>query len=93
MNLTEITQQKFDEWIKKWGATYNQEDIDAFNEFAYFYIKDSENYITEKEFVKIVKQHTHTSIHTNRGIAQKFYKRLEAIVSFYKSNNKKHIYF
>ena len=41
MNLTEITQQKFDEWLKKWGTTYNQEEIDAFNEFAYYYIKDS----------------------------------------------------
>ena len=43
--------------------------------------------ITEKEFVKAVKQYTHTSIHSNRGIAQKFYKRLEAIKSFCKSNN------
>lgn len=87
MNLTEITQQKFDEWLKKWGTTYNQEEIDAFNEFAYFYIKDSRNDITEKEFIKTVKQYTHTSIHTNRGIAQDFYKRFEAIKSFCKSNN------
>ena len=87
MKLTDNTQRKFDEWLKKWGATYNPEDIDSFNEFAYYYVKDSRNNITEKEFVKAVKQYTHTSIRTNRGIAQKFYKRLETIKSFCKSNN------
>lgn len=78
---------------KKWGVTYNQEDIDAFNVFAFSYIKESQNNITEKEFVRAVRQCTHTSVRINRGIAQKFYKRLVAIESFYKSNKEKMMFY
>lgn len=86
MKLNEKTKAAFYNWISKWGATYNQSDIDCFNEFALLYCKDNDNNITKDEFVKEVKKYTHTSVTQNRGIAQKYYKRLEIIQSFCKSN-------
>ena len=86
MYLTESTKKAFYEWISSWGATYNPQDVNRFNKFALLYCKDTKNEINKKEFVKEVKKYTHTSIKVNRGIAQKFYYRLEVIKSFCKSN-------
>ena len=87
MALTEKTQKAFDEWISKWGATYHPEDVKRFNKFALSYCSDEKNEITKYQFVKNVKKCTHTSVRLNRGIAQEYYRRLEAIQSFCKSNN------
>ena len=86
MFLTEPTQKAFDEWVSKWGATYNDSDVNQFNKFALLYCKDANNNLTKEEFVKAVKKYTHTSIKEKRGIVQKFYYRLLAIQSFCKSN-------
>lgn len=86
MFLTEKARKAFDAWVSKWGATYNDSDINEFNKFALLYCKDANNSLTKEEFVKAVKKHTYTSSKEKRGIAQKFYYRLQAIQSFSKSN-------
>lgn len=86
MALTKKTKKSFDEWIANWGATNHPEDVNRFNKFALSYCKDNNNTLTKDEFVKMVKKHTYTSVKINRGIAQRYYYRLEAIQSFCTSN-------
>ena len=87
MFLTEQTKKAFNEWVANWGATYHPEDVNRFNKFALLYCKEPQNQINKSEFVKEVKKYTKTSIRLNRGIAQKFYQRLETIKSFCESNS------
>lgn len=86
MSLNAETQQLFNQWVSKWGVTDHPNDEDCFNYFALSYCKDINNCMSKEEFVKMVKMYTHTSMYNNRGIAQKYFRRLEAIVSFCKSN-------
>lgn len=86
MILNSSTRKAFDQWLSEYGATYHPCDIKRFNKFALLYCRDKANDISEKEFVKKVKEKTHTTRSENRGIAQKFYRRLQNIQSFYKDN-------
>jgi len=87
MTLNKETQDAFNRWLLGHGATYHPCDIDRFNEFAKYYCKGHGNIISEKEFIKEVKRHTRTTKDENRGIAQKFFRKLTAIQSFCKSND------
>ncbi len=86
MNLNEKTQKALEQWLSEYGATYHPCDIRRFNLFALLYCRDKANNISEKEFVKKVKGKTRTTKNENRGIAQKFYRRLQNIKSFYNDN-------
>jgi hypothetical protein len=77
------TQDAFDAWLNNNGITPHPMDEERFYTFANEYAKNNEN-IDEKIFVKICKKYTHTSHSVNRGICQKYYHRLVAIVNFYK---------
>ena len=87
MNFTEETKHALDEWLAKWGATVHPDDEERFYKFALTYCADDRNEITKKEFVKVVKKYTYTSTRHNRGIAQKFYYKLETIKSFCQANH------
>lgn len=86
MTLNDKTQKAFENWLTTFGVSYNPCDVKRFNEFAALYCKDDSNVIGEQEFVKRIKDVTHITRRENRGIAQKFYSKLNTIKLFCKDN-------
>lgn len=88
MFINKQTRDAFHSWLSIGGGiNYNSPDLERFYHFADVYCKYHEN-VTEKEFVKAAKQYTHTTISTNRGICQKFYRKLKTIQEYFSYKEK-----
>ncbi len=83
------SQQKFESWMNIGGGINpNTADEERFFDFVVEYYKNKEQ-VDEKTFVKICKYYTHTTRRINRGICQKYYRRLQDFIRFIKWQNKK----
>ena len=79
---SEQTQKMFDSWLAiSGGISPNEPDQQRFHDFVKTYYLNGEN-VTENSFVKECKKVTYTSRSVNRGICQRYYRRLDDIVKF-----------
>lgn len=82
---SESTEKAFMSWLTIGGGVNpNPQDNERFFVFARLYFENEES-ITQDAFVKAAKKLTHTSKRVNRGICQKYYRKLITIQDFLSS--------
>lgn len=81
--INEGTQKAFEAWLKPFGFQVNPQENERFYLFVKLYYLNEEN-VSRDAFSKEVKKYSGPTGSYKKGIIQKYYDRLDAIIDFLK---------